>query len=112
MKQLNFDKKYYNDILNGKKTQTTRLKYKDFIIDEIVEGVFRFVDDEGKETKKYIPLCITRMSFTKAKHLNREDNIREGLGHMYPSIISELRLYYPDITQEAIVCCIEFKVYD
>ena len=68
---LKFNKKYYQQILDGKKTQTLRNHNKRLKEDEIIKAIF-------PGTNLEIKLQITKTGYKQFKYLNDEDAQLEG----------------------------------
>ena len=71
MNTLKFNKKYYETIANGKKTQTLRNKNKRLKVDETVKAVFSGTDKE-------LTIRITNTGYKQFKYLNNDDAELEG----------------------------------
>lgn len=68
---LKFDKKYYQMIVDGVKTQTLRNKNKRLVEGEIVKAIFPGTDLE-------VMLRITKTGYKQFKYLDDEDAELEG----------------------------------
>ena len=94
---LKFNKKYYQDIINGVKTQTLREHNKRFNPGEKVKAIFPGTTNECL-------LEITSTGYKQFKYIDEEDAKREGyptkeelkhdLQKIYPRIDNFTRLYY------------------
>ena len=94
---LKFNKEYYNNIIDGIKTQTLRTSNKRLQVDEIVKAIF-----PGTELECIIR--ITDAGYKQFKYLNDEDAKLEGydslqdlksdLTTIYPRLDAFDRLYY------------------
>ena len=97
MKILKFNTQFYNDIINGKKTQTLRKSNKRLVEDELVKAVFNGTDKE-------CTLKITKSDYKRFGDLTAEDaelegcssldELKEILYKLYPRISNLQRLYY------------------
>ena len=76
MRELKFNQKFYNIILSGNKTQTTRIKDKKFKVGEIVEAVFININEVRFDYK--IPLKITKIVQKRYMDITSEDGENEG----------------------------------
>ena len=96
---IKFKKEYYNNIVNGKKTQTLRMARKrlDVHEDQTVKAIF-------PGTTKEILLHINKIGYKQFKSVDQEDAEREGyktlrelredLKKIYPLLEQFDRLYY------------------
>lgn len=94
---IKFNKKYYNPIINGNKTQTLRNHNKRLKEDEIAKAIFPGTELEVK-------IRITKTGYKQFKYLTEEDAEREGymslkelkteLHAIYPRLDPHDRLYY------------------
>lgn len=99
-----FNKKYYNDIISGIKTQTIRKHNKKFKENQIVKAIF-----PGTEKECYIQ--ITNTGYKQFKYIDDEDAKREG----YKSaneLKTELVNIYPLLDEMTRIYWIRFKVVD
>ena len=94
---LKFNKQYYQQIQDGKKTQTLRTKNKRLTENEIVKAIFPGTTNE-------IKIQILETGYKQFKYLDEEDAKREGyntleelkkdLMKIYPTLDFMTRLYY------------------
>ena len=75
MNTLKFNKKYYEAIASGKKTQTMRNKNKRLRVDETIRAVFPGTDKE-------LTIRITNTGYKQFKYLNDEDAELEGFDNL------------------------------
>lgn len=101
---LKFNKKYYQDIISGVKTQTIRKHNKKFKDDEIVKAIFPGIEDEC-----YIQ--ITSSGYKQFKYLDDEDAKREGYTDV-KELKTELLDIYPTLDNLTRIWYIRFKVVD
>ncbi len=101
---LKFNKKYYNNILSGVKTQTIRKNNKKFKKDEIVKAIFPGTCDEC-----YIQ--ITDYGYKQFKYLDHEDARLEGYSTL-EELKSDLLDIYPLLDAMTRIYYIRFKVVD
>lgn len=101
---LKFHKKYYNDILTGKKTQTIRKHNKKFKNEQIIKAIFPGIEDECY-------LQITGSGYKQFKYINEEDAKREGYQSV-KELKSELLDIYPTLDNLTRIYYIQFKVVE
>lgn len=99
-----FNKKYYNDIISGIKTQTIRKHNKKFKENQIVKAIF-----PGTEKECYIQ--ITNTGYKQFKYIDDEDAKREGYKSV-KELKSELLDIYPTLDNLTRIYYIRFKVVD
>lgn len=101
---LKFNKKYYNDIKSGIKTQTIRKHNKKFKKDEIVKAIF-----PGTDKECYIKIIDS--GYKQFKYIDDEDAKREGYTTVN-ELKSELLNIYPLLDPMTRIYWIQFKVVD
>lgn len=101
---LKFNKKYYQNIITGVKTQTIRKHNKKFRKDEIVKAIFPGTNDECY-------LQITGSGYKQFKYLDHEDARLEGYSTL-EELKSDLLDIYPLLDAMTRIYWIRFKVVD
>lgn len=94
---IKFNKKYYQNIIDGVKTQTIRKNNKRLQENEIVKAIFPGTELECK-------IQITDTGYKQFKYLNEEDAELEGYDNLndlkndlikiYPTLDALTRIYY------------------
>ena len=116
MRELKFNQKFYNIILSGNKTQTTRIKDKKFKVGEIVEAVFININEVRFDYK--IPLKITKIVQKRYMDITSEDGENEGyIKHnnrfgdsAENQLKNELTNIYSNIHMDTIIYCYYFRI--
>ena len=101
---LKFNKKYYQNIITGVKTQTIRKHNKKFRKDEIIKAIFPGTTDECY-------LQITDSGYKQFKYLDHEDARLEGYSTL-EELKSDLLDIYPLLDAMTRIYWIRFKVVD
>ena len=84
---LKFNKKYYQPIITGAKTQTIRKNNKRLDVGETVKAIF-------PGTTKECYLQITKAGYKQFKYLNNNDAKLEGYNSL-DELITDLKKIYP-----------------
>lgn len=101
---IKFNKKYYNLIKDGVKTQTMRLARKRLDVQEgdVVTAIFPGTD-------LTLPVKILKIGYKQAKSINLSDAIREGYQEI-SQLLTELYYIYPNMNRFDRVYYYQFKV--
>ena len=102
--EVKFNKKYYELIKDGIKTQTMRLARKRLDVNEgdVVNAIFPGTD-------LTIPITILKIGYKQAKSINLDDAVREGYQEI-SSLLNELYHIYPNMNRFDRLYYYQFKV--
>lgn len=107
MIDLKFNEKFYNPIITGRKTQTTRTHIKNGLhAGETVNAVF--LDHNQDYTDKKLLIQINEIVEKEFKDLKLYDAVREGY-YSTSELKKVLTNIYPAISCETLIYCIRYE---
>lgn len=106
---LKFHTSFFEVLIDGSKTATTRLDDKGLQVNDVITA--QFVDDEDNIIEvQELPLKIMSIESIKYKELNNHHAFNEG--YLHKNLLKrELERFYPDITNDTLVYVYRFDCF-